>query len=75
MQRKLIGVMGRLQREQPETRDPAGARNEIRGGSSRALGCASPERKSNFSLISKTHHFLLRENDEFLLLSKPHFFI
>src|SRR5690606_10160820 len=27
---------------------------------------ASPERKSIFSLISKTHHFLLRENDEFL---------
>ncbi|NLY78717.1 MAG: hypothetical protein GX072_02070 [Lysinibacillus sp.] len=31
------------------------------------------QRKSIFSLISKTHHFLLRENDEFLLLSKPLF--
>ena len=35
---------------------------------------ASPERKSIFSLISKTHHFILRENDEFLLLSKPHLY-
>ena len=37
-------------------------------------GEASTERKSIFSLISKTHRFLLRENDEFLLLSQPNFY-
>ncbi|NLY80995.1 MAG: hypothetical protein GX072_14245 [Lysinibacillus sp.] len=49
MQRKLIGVTGRLQREQPETRDPAGARNELRGGSSRARG-KRPRNGNQFSV-------------------------
>ncbi|NLY78656.1 MAG: hypothetical protein GX072_01755 [Lysinibacillus sp.] len=47
--RKLIGVTGRLQRDQPETRDPAGARNALRGGSSRARG-KRPRNGNQFSV-------------------------
>ncbi|RHW34930.1 hypothetical protein D1B33_12835 [Lysinibacillus yapensis] len=53
---KLIGVKGRLLREQPEPREPAGAKR--RGGSIRARG-KRPRNENQFPIYQKNDGFFV----------------